>query len=114
MGEWHYLDSGCISSLDQFFSSRNVFGLKEYYGRAGRLDVVNALSLIQTFHREMNQICYSPVARMRRSPAPSPSSSQEFSFHRLLFVAYPLRWKREKAMKVAKPDDSAKRAGEIR
>jgi hypothetical protein len=26
----------------------------------------------------------------------------EFSFHRLLFVAYPLRWKREKAMKVAK------------
>jgi hypothetical protein len=28
--------------------------------------------------------------------------SPEFSFHRLLFVAYPLRWKREKAMKVAK------------
>jgi hypothetical protein len=61
---------------------------------------VNAPSLIQIFRREMNQIYYSPVARMRRSPV--PSLSPEFSFHRLLFVAYPLRWKREKAMKVAK------------
>jgi hypothetical protein len=28
MGEWHDVDSGCIASLDQFFSSRNGFGLK--------------------------------------------------------------------------------------
>src|SRR5215831_15622153 len=44
-----------------------------------------------SFPFQLNQICYSPVARMRRFLGPRSSISSDF--HGLRFVAYPLRRK---------------------